>query len=119
MDGTPSLEGPVVRIKRRVRRVKRQGRLSGRAQGGKGVAAADRPVGSGPQVKSMSPVRSYLKAVFVGFDVLINAIFGGRPYQTLSCRVGESILEGGWASRIPWPRRLKRHFIDSVHLAVV
>ncbi len=83
------------------------------------VGAADQLVGSGRQVKAMSPLRAYLKAVFVGFDVLINAVVGGRPYQTLSCRVGESILEGGWASRIPWPRRLKLHFIHSVHLAVV
>jgi len=30
-------------------------------------------------------LRSYAKGVFVGFDVLVNAILGGRPYQTLSC----------------------------------
>ena len=40
-------------------------------------------------------LKSYAKAVFVGFDVLVNAVLGGRPYQTLSCRVGESIMDNG------------------------
>ena len=64
-------------------------------------------------------LKSYAKAVFVGFDVLINAIFGGRPYQTLSCRVGESIMDNGWAARVPWSQQLKDHFLGSVHEAIV
>ena len=47
--------------------------------------------------------RSYAKGVFVGFDVLVNAILGGRPYQTLSCHVGESIMDNGWAARVRGP----------------
>ena len=66
-----------------------------------------------------STLKSYAKAVFVGFDVLVNALLGGRPYQTLSCRVGESIMDHGWAARIPWPKSLKDHFLGSVHEAVV
>ena len=64
-------------------------------------------------------LRSYAKAVFVGFDVLVNALLGGRPYQTLSCRVGESIMSNGWAARVPWPRGWIDHFLDSVHEAIV
>ena len=64
-------------------------------------------------------LRSYAKGVFVGFDVLVNAILGGRPYQTLSCRVGESIMDNGWAARVPWPRAWIDHFLHSVHEAIV
>lgn len=64
-------------------------------------------------------LRSYAKAVFVGFDVLINAMFGGRPYRTLSCRVGESIMDNGWAARVPWLRSWIDHFLGSFHEAVV
>ena len=63
--------------------------------------------------------KSYAKAVFVGFDVLVNALLGGRPYQTLSCRVGESIMDNGWAARVPWPRPCIDHFLRSVHEAIV
>ena len=55
----------------------------------------------------------------MGFDVLVNAILGGRPYQTLSCRVGESIMDNGWAARMPWPRGWIDHFLRSVHEAIV
>ena len=64
-------------------------------------------------------LKSYAKAVFVGFDVLINALVGGRPYQTLSCRVGESIMDDGWAAPVPWPRPWIDHFLHSVHEAIV
>ena len=57
----------------------------------------------------------HLLAIAIGFDVLANAILGGREYQTLSCRIGESILRDvGWAARIPWPLWFRAHCISSV-----
>jgi len=39
----------------------------------------------------------------IGIDVLANAPIGGRQYQTILYRVGESIKSGGWASHVLWP----------------
>jgi hypothetical protein len=62
---------------------------------------------------------AYLIAIAIGFDVLVNALLGGRQYQTLSCRVGESIESGGWASRVPWPAWWRAHCISAVYRTVV
>lgn len=62
---------------------------------------------------------NYVVAVGIGMDVTLNALTGGRKYQTISCRVGESIKRGGWASLIPWPEALRRHFLDAVFKTVV
>jgi hypothetical protein len=56
----------------------------------------------------------WLKAVAIGFDVLTNAITDGQAYQTISCRIGESIKAGGWASRVPWPASWRQHFLGAV-----
>lgn len=61
----------------------------------------------------------YLLAVLVAFDVMLNALTGGRPYQTLSARIGENIKRGGWASHVPWPAWLKAHFLGAVFVTVV
>lgn len=62
---------------------------------------------------------AYPRAILIGLDVLSNAVLGGRPYQTLSCRIGESIIENGWAARLPLSRSFIRHCLASVHEAIV
>lgn len=62
---------------------------------------------------------TYVFAVLIGLDVLVNAIIGGRPYQTMSCRIGESITAGGWAAHVPWPSWFKAHCLASVFSTVV
>jgi hypothetical protein len=55
---------------------------------------------------------SYAKGILIGLDVLANALIGGRHYQTISCRIGESIADNGWAPTAPKfvPARLARAF---------
>ena len=65
------------------------------------------------------PPHGYVLAVLIGLDVFVNAILGGQVYQTLSCRVGESIASGGWASRVPWPAWWVRHCSASIYTTVV
>jgi hypothetical protein len=64
-------------------------------------------------------MRRYLVTVLLGIDILVNSLLGGQAYQTLSCRIGLSIRDGGWASRIPWPDPLEEHFRSAVYDAVV
>ena len=71
-----------------------------------------------PQASTMT-IKSYVHAVFVGLGVILNAICGGRPYQTLSCRIGESIRDDGWAAHVPWPQAWKDHFQRAIHRAIV
>ena len=61
----------------------------------------------------------YLLAVLIGIDVLSNALLAGRPYQTISCRIGESITAGGWAARVPWPGWWRRHCLCAIYETVV
>lgn len=61
----------------------------------------------------------YIRTIAIGLDVTLNAVIGGAAYQTVSCRVGVSILGGTWASRIPWPGFLHDHFVNAVFEAVV
>lgn len=61
----------------------------------------------------------YVLAVLIAIDILINALLGGEAYETLSCRLGLSILHDGWASKVPWPEWLKKHFLKSVFEATV
>ena len=58
-------------------------------------------------------------AVLIGVDILVNALCGGRMYQTISSRIGESIRAGGWASRAPWPGWWRRHCEASVYTTLV
>jgi hypothetical protein len=64
-------------------------------------------------------VKDYLLGIAIGLDVIVNAILGGRQYQTMSCRIGESIRSGGWASRIPWPAWWRAHCLSSVYETIV
>jgi hypothetical protein len=61
----------------------------------------------------------YVLAVLIALDILINALTGGEEYTTLSCRIGESLQAGGWASFIPWPNWLRQHFLDAVFETIV
>jgi hypothetical protein len=64
-------------------------------------------------------VPKYIFALLIGLDVLANSIIGGEPYQTISCRIGLSIQNGGWAARIQWPAPLLNHFKVSVFKTIV
>ena len=70
-----------------------------------------------------APLRSrlgrYVLAVLIGLDVLVNAICGGAEYQTISCRIGESIRDGGWAASVPWPAWWRAHCAASIYSAIV
>jgi len=73
----------------------------------------------GPQVVKKHHMPAYPRAILIGLDVLSNAVLAGRPYQTLSCRVGESIMDNGWAAHVPWTRAWINHCLASVHEAIV
>ena len=61
----------------------------------------------------------HTRSVLLGIDVLINAILGGNAYQTLSCRIGISIINEGWASKVKWPSALYNHFVSAVYNTTV
>ena len=73
----------------------------------------------GPLVAKKHHMPAYPRAILIGLDVLSNAVLAGRPYQTLSCRVGESIMDNGWAAHVPWSRAWINHCLASVHEAIV
>ena len=62
---------------------------------------------------------NYALAVLIGLDVFVNAILGGRKYQTMSCRIGESLMDQSWASHLPLPDWFVRHCVDAVFETVV
>jgi hypothetical protein len=62
---------------------------------------------------------NYVLAVAIGLDVLANALLGGKKYQTISCRIGLSIMAKGWAARIPWPAWWVKHCLDSIYERIV
>lgn len=59
-------------------------------------------------------MKHYIIGVAIALDILANAMAGGDHYSTISCRIGWSIKDGGWASRIPWPASWRQHFLDAV-----
>ena len=61
----------------------------------------------------------YILAVLIGLDVFVNSLLGGRPYQTISCRVGESISSNGWAAHVAWPRWWINHCLGAVYETIV
>jgi hypothetical protein len=54
--------------------------------------------------------RDYLVAVVTALSILANALIGGEAGDTLSARIGRSILRGGLGARIPMPRAWREHF---------
>jgi hypothetical protein len=65
------------------------------------------------------PIPLHVYAVLIGLDVLANALIGGGAYQTISCRIGLSIRDNGWASRVRWPAWWTAHCLASVYEAIV
>jgi hypothetical protein len=58
----------------------------------------------------------YLWNVLIGFDIFANAILGGNPRETISSRIGRYMRnehQRHWVERLPWPRWLKKHFIET------
>lgn len=53
----------------------------------------------------------YFYNIGVALSCLANAILGGDCEQSLSCRIGLSILEKGWMADIPFPNPLRDHFV--------
>ena len=76
-------------------------------------AAVAQPVPAG------LPPHGHVLAVLIALDILANAVLGGRAYQTVSSRIGESIRAGGWASRVPWPAWWRAHCQAAVYVRVV
>lgn len=66
-----------------------------------------------------SIIGRYVLAVLIGIDVCVNAVLGGQPYQTISCRIGESINSNGLAAHIPLPAWFSKHCKNSVFEAIV
>lgn len=56
---------------------------------------------------------SYLYNIGVALSRLGNTLIGGDPGDSLSRRIGTSILGGGFWSHVPMPETLRDHFIRS------
>lgn len=54
---------------------------------------------------------AYLYRVGGALSCLLNAMIGGDPSESLSLRIGRSIIVGGFWARVPIPRPLKAHFL--------
>lgn len=54
---------------------------------------------------------AYFYGVGTALSRLANALIGGDPSESLSLRIGRSIISGGFWNRVPFPRPLKAHFI--------
>lgn len=59
---------------------------------------------------------NYLYNLHVALSQLANVLIGGDPDESLSGRIGKSILADGWAARVPWPAVLRRHWLAAVEL---
>lgn len=61
----------------------------------------------------MALILAWLWNSFVGVDILLAAMFwpGGKAGQSISARVGESMIKGGWASKFDWPQWWITHCI--------
>ncbi len=77
------------------------------------VATVQQPIPAG------LPPSSHILAMLIGLDIMANALIGGRAYQTISSRCGESMRSGGWASRVPWPAWWVRHCEGAVYTTEV
>jgi hypothetical protein len=60
-------------------------------------------------------LQNYLYNVMVATSQFLNVVFfGGDPDESISGRIGKSILSGGWASNVPWPNFMYFHWIGSI-----
>ena len=83
------------------------------------------PHGAPLQVSISQPIpngmypHGYIISVLIGIDVLVNAILGGRAFQTISSRIGESITAGTWPSWAWLPAWFQRHCLRSIYQTLV
>ena len=62
-------------------------------------------------------LQNYLYNVMVAVSQLANVVlFAGDPDESISGRIGKSLLAGGWASQVPWPEFMRTHWLASVEL---
>lgn len=65
----------------------------------------------------MIRLQNYLYNVMVATSQFLNVVFfGGDPDESISGRIGKSIVAGGWAAQVPWPSFMRRHWLASVEL---
>ena len=69
--------------------------------------------------RALGWLAGYLLGILIGVDVLLNALLAGAPYNTISCRVGLSIQNDGWASHVPWPAWWRDHCAAAIYTTVV
>ena len=62
----------------------------------------------------MTVLLNYLYNLHVALSQLINTLLGGDPDESLSGRIGKSLVAGGWAARVPWPALLRRHWLAAI-----
>jgi hypothetical protein len=68
--------------------------------------------------RGLSPTRFFFNWVYnqhVVVSQAVNAfVFFGDPDESVSGRIGKSIISGGWASRVRWPAWMRRHWLGSI-----
>lgn len=58
---------------------------------------------------------NYSYNIMVALSNLVNTvIFFGDPDESCSSRIGKSISQNTWASKVPWPSFMKSHFLNSI-----
>jgi hypothetical protein len=57
--------------------------------------------------------RDWLGNIGFALSCLFNALLGGHVHESLSARIGASILRGGFFAQLPMPRMLRRHFEEA------
>ncbi len=61
---------------------------------------------------------NYAYNVMVATSQLANTVlFFGDPDESISGRIGKSIVAGGWAAHVPWPGFMRRHWLGSIEQA--
>ncbi len=61
---------------------------------------------------------NYAYNVMVATSQLANTVLlFGDPDESISGRIGKSIVAGGWAARVPWPGFMRRHWLGSIEQA--
>lgn len=62
----------------------------------------------------MTRLKAYGYNLMVAGSQLANALSGGDPDESISGRIGKSIVRGGLGGRIPWPKFARDHFVASI-----
>ena len=63
----------------------------------------------------MGYIRNYAYNIMVALSQLLNVVFlFGDPDESISGRIGKSYKAGGWASSVPWPAFMLKHWLASV-----